>query len=259
MTDWDPRLYKRFEEERTRPAGDLLSRVGLQSARHVVDLGCGPGNSTELLAKRFPDADLSGIDSSEAMLVEARARLPKVRFAKRDIARWSAERPVDLLFANAVLQWLPGHAALLPRLFGMLAPGGVLAVQMPDNLDEPSHRAMRGVSMDRRWRDRLDKARGAHADAVLTPGDYFDLLGPLAADTDVWRTAYHHPMPSPRSIVDWLRSTGLRPFLNALEEPDQTAFLRLYEAAVADAYPVRADGQRLLAFPRTFIVARRAA
>lgn len=259
MTEWHPELYRRFEAERTRPAEDLLARVGMKAAQEVVDLGCGPGNSTELLGARFPDARVTGIDTSEAMLVAARARLPKAHFARHDIADWRAEAPVDLLFANAVLQWVPDHAALLPRLFGMLAPGGVLAAQMPDNLDEPSHRAMHEVSLDARWRDRLDGARQAREGGVLTPARYFDLLAPLSTTIEIWRTAYHHPMPSPGSIVDWLRSTGLRPYLAPLEAPDRTAFLTLYEAAIARAYPVRANGQRLLAFPRTFVVAHRAA
>lgn len=259
MEDWDAALYRRFEGQRTRPARDLLARVDLASAREVVDLGCGPGNSTELLATRFPDARLTGIDSSAAMLVEARKRLPEAAFVEADIAAWVPERPADLIFANAVLQWLPGHAALLPRLFGLLAPGGVLAVQMPDNLTEPSHQAMRDVSQHTEWSERLAPARSARADIVLSPGAYYDLLAPVAATVDVWRTAYQHPMPTPAGIVDWLRSTGLRPYLDPLPEADRMGFLRRYEAAIDLAYPVRRDGNRLLSFPRLFIVARRAA
>ena len=141
MADWDPALYRRFESERTRPAIDLLARVPLTEARDVVDLGCGPGNSTELLAARYPQARIVGIDASEAMLASARERLPRLRFERADIADWRPARPPTLIFANAVLQWLPGHAVLLPRLFDSLAPGGVLALQMPDNLDQPRHRA----------------------------------------------------------------------------------------------------------------------
>ena len=151
MADWSPELYARFEDERTRPAADLLARVALAAPRLAYDLGCGPGNSTELIVRRFPDAEVVGLDTSEAMLESARRRLPGVTFAAADAATWTPERAPDLVYANAVLQWVPDHPALLPRLFGLLAPGGVLAVQMPDNLAEPSHRMMREVAADGPW------------------------------------------------------------------------------------------------------------
>src|SRR5438128_1277621 len=142
MADWNPALYRRFEDERTRPARDLLARVPLASARLVYDLGCGPGNSTELLVQRYPGARVVGLDNSPAMLESARKRLPGVEFELADIATWQPGQPPDLIYSNATLQWVPDHAALIPRLLSLLAPGGVLAVQMPDNLQEASHRAM---------------------------------------------------------------------------------------------------------------------
>ena len=143
MAEWNPALYRRYEDERTRPAIELLARVPLATAARVVDLGCGPGNSTELLVRRFPQAQVTGTDNSEAMLVSARERLPQGRFELSDIATWapaSAGDAPDLIYANAALQWVPDHEALIPRLFAALAPGGVLAVQMPDNRAEPTHR-----------------------------------------------------------------------------------------------------------------------
>ncbi len=175
---------------------------------------------------------------------------------RADIATWQPERRPDLIFANAVLQWLPDHQRLFPRLFVLLAPGGTLAVQVPDNFDEPSHRLMREVAAAGPWRDQIG---GPRARAVLPPSSYYDLLAPEAAAVDVWRTAYQHPMRSAAAIVQWLRSTGLRPFIDPLPETDRPAFLRAYEEALAAAYPPRTDGLRLLAFPRTFIVARRRA
>ncbi len=257
--DWDPVLYRTFEEERTRPARDLLGRVELTSPEAIVDLGCGPGNSTELLAARFPGARLTGIDSSAAMLSDARRRLPSADFVEGDVGRWQPPQPVDLIFANAVLQWVPDHAALLPRLFGLLRPGGVLAVQMPDNVEEPSHRLMRETAEAGPWRQRIGNVGADHAKRVLPAPAYYDLLAPGAADLDLWRTTYQHHMASAAAIVQWVRATGLRPFIDPLDADERPAFLSRYEAAIAGAYPPRRDGCRLLAFPRLFIVARRAA
>ncbi len=258
MADWDPALYRRFESERTRPAIDLLARVPLTEARDVVDLGCGPGNSTELLAARYPQARIVGIDASEAMLASARERLPRLRFERADIADWRPARPPTLIFANAVLQWLPGHAVLLPRLFDSLAPGGVLALQMPDNLDQPSHRAMRELAALARWSAWLAGA-AALREKPLSAAAYYDLLAPRAAAVDIWHTVYRHPMASSEAIVDWLRSTGLRVFVDPLPEDQRAGWLAAYRDRIGAAYPPRADGQRLLDFPRLFIVARRRA
>ena len=148
MTDWNADLYLRFAAERTRPAAELLARVPLETIDHAVDIGCGPGNSTELIARRYQEAAIVGLDTSPDMLEKARARLPGVTFTLGDVASFTAEPPADLLFANAVLQWLPDHTALFPRLMQAVSPGGVLAVQMPDNLDEPSHRLMRDVAAE---------------------------------------------------------------------------------------------------------------
>ena len=258
MADWDPDLYRLFEGERTRPAQDLLGRVDLVDPGMVVDLGCGPGNSTELLARRFPSAVTIGVDTSASMLDSARERLPDCRFMQGDIATWQPEDPVDLLYANASLQWVMGHEALVPRLFAMLRPGGVLAFQVPDNLDEPSHRSMREVAAEGPWADRLAQAAEARV-KILSPAGYYDLLATGASQVDTWRTAYQHPMPSPAAIATWLRSTGLRPFLAPLAASEQTEFLARYEARIAEAYPARSDGFRLLAFPRLFVVAQRKA
>ena len=256
MADWDPALYTRFEDERTRPARELLQRVPLTTARTVVDLGCGPGNSTELLAARFPEAALLGIDSSAAMIAESRKRLPECRFDKADIEVWRPESPPDLIYANAALQWTKDHETLIPRLFQALAKGGALAVQMPDNLDEPSHASMRDVAHEEPWAGRLTAALAARS-RLPSLDAYYDLLAPEAVSVDVWRTVYHHPMASPGHIVDWVRATGLRPFIEALPDEERGAFLDRYERRIDVAYPARADGLRLLRFPRIFIVAVR--
>ncbi len=262
MQDWNPALYLRFADERTRPAAELLARVPLAQARHVVDLGCGPGNSTELLVQRFTGAQVHGVDHSPGMLEAARQRLPGATFAHADIASWSppAGQPAyDLIYANASLQWVGQHQQLIPRLFAALTPGGVLAIQMPDNLQEPSHRLMREVAGLPQFAPHLGDAAGVRA-PILAPQAYYDLLaapGLQVAAIDVWHTVYQHVMESPAAITLWLSATGLKPFVEALPEALRPQFIAEYERRVGAAYGPRADGRRLLAFPRLFIVAQR--
>lgn len=261
MAEWNPALYRRYEDERTRPAAELLARVPLATAARVVDLGCGPGNSTELLVRRFPQAQVTGTDNSEAMLVSARERLPQARFELSDIATWAPDAEAgapDLIYANAALQWVPDHEALIPRLFAALAPGGVLAVQMPDNRAEPTHRLMRELAAEAPWKEPIGDYTRLRTE-LLDIGGYYDLLAPLAAEVDVWHTIYQHRMDSAAAIVEWVRATGLRPFVDPLSPELRASYLAEYERRVDAAYPVRTDGKRLLAFPRMFIVARKAA
>ena len=255
MADWNAALYRQFEQERTRPAQELLNRVTLGNPRAIVDLGCGPGNSTELLVQRFPKAEVLGLDSSDDMLASARARLPGCRFIKADIAAWQPDQAPDLLYANAALQWVPDHARLFPHLLSLLAAGGCLAIQMPDNLDEPSHRLMRAVAAQDPWASLIGDA-GAKRAKRQPATAYYDLLA-RAAEIDIWQTTYHHLMPSAEAIVSWVRATGLRPFLDPLPPEMQSDFLTAYQREIEAAYPPHADGMRLLAFPRLFIVARR--
>lgn len=254
MSDWNPALYSRYEDERTRPARDLLARVPLQSVGLAYDLGCGPGNSTELLVERFPGADVVGTDNSQAMVEAARARLPQARFELGDIAGWRPEKAPQLIYANAALQWVPDHEVLLPHLLNALAPGGVLAVQMPDNRDEPTHRLMREVAALPEFAEAIGDYTKLRTELLGLTG-YYDLLAPRTASLDLWRTAYQHPMDSAHAIVEWVRSTGLRPFIDPLTPDLRERFLAEYERRIDAAYPARADGRRLLAFPRLFIVA----
>lgn len=256
MADWNPALYRRYEDQRTRPAHELLARVPLISPARVVDLGCGPGNSTELLRQRFPDAELLGVDNSEAMLASARKRLPQVAFVHGDIAAWVPARPPDLIYANAALQWVPAHETLVPRLFDLLAPGGVLAIQMPDNQQEPTHRLMRELAGEPAWRGHLADAARARAELLGAAG-YYDLLARQAAGVDLWHTTYHHVMDSAHAIVEWVQGTGLKPFVDPLPPALAASYLAEYGARIDAAYPPRADGRRLLAYPRLFIVARK--
>ncbi len=254
MADWSPSLYRRFEDERTRPARDLLAQVPLEAPRAAVDVGCGPGNSTELLLERWPDAKVIGLDSSPAMLEEAAKRLPKAQFVLGDANVWTPEPGTDLVFANATYQWIPDHLTQLPKVLAALPPGGCLAVQMPDNLAEPTHQLMRETAAAGPWAERL---KGVSRAALPPPRIYYDALKPLATHLDIWHTIYNHVLDDAHAVVDWVRSTGLRPFLDPLNESERTEFLARYEERVARAYPAAADGKVLLRFPRIFIVAVR--
>jgi trans-aconitate 2-methyltransferase len=256
MADWSAEQYLKFEDERTRPSRDLLAQIPLADARRVVDIGCGPGNSTELLVKRWPQAAVTGIDTSADMLRQARERLPAQKFVEANVAHWAPPENTDVLFANAIFQWVPGHLKQLQRLTGALPRGGVLAVQMPDNLDEPVHVLMREVAQAGPWREQLaDKAR--MRDALPTPGGYYDALRPICSRLEVWHTIYNHVLDDADAVVEWVKGTGLRPFLDPLEAPERKQYLAEYGARVAAAYPPQQDGKVLLRFPLLFIVAIR--
>jgi len=255
--DWSAKQYTAFEDERTRPVRDLLAAVPGRAVLTAVDLGCGPGNSTEVLLQRFPNATVTGLDSSPDMITAAQTRLPHLRFRVADIATWDAAGPFDAILANAVLQWLPDHADLLPRLVAKLAPGGSLAVRMPDNLDEPAHRLMREIAADGPWAAKLANAAGARQ-AMGTPDWYYGVLRPHCARVDVWRTTYHHPLAGGAdAVVEWFKGSGLRPFLAPLDASEAVSFLTEYRKRIADAYPALPDGSVLLPFPRLFLVAAR--
>jgi trans-aconitate 2-methyltransferase len=252
---WNPALYLTYADERTRPVHELVARLSGADPKTIVDLGCGPGNSTEVLRKRWPEASVIGLDSDPEMLKVAQKADPAVTWVQADIADWSPESAPDLIFANAALHWVPDHPTLFPQLFKSLAPGGALAVQMPFNFDEPSHACMRATAALPRWSP-LNLSRGAIA-PLLQPEQYYDLLAPSAGHLDLWVTSYQHVMADAAAILTWVRGTGLRPFTAGLSPEDKDAFEADYLAMLEQAYPIRSDGKRLLRFPRLFLVARK--
>jgi len=256
MTDWSAKQYLKFEDERTRPARDLLAQVPLDRPGLVYDLGCGPGNSTALLIERFPQAEIVGVDSSVDMLAAARKRLPRHRFIEADLATWRPEEHCHLLYSNAAFQWVPRHLAVLEEVCGTLSPGGVLAVQMPDNLNEPVHLLAGETALDGPWAGRLSHVAEAR-EAIAKPEHYYDRLRPSITRVEIWHTIYNHPLDGAPGIVAWIASTGLRPYLDLLDEDEQRQFIEGYTSRVAEAYPLREDGKALLRFPRLFIVAVR--
>jgi trans-aconitate 2-methyltransferase len=217
-------------------------------------VGCGPGNSTKLLAEAFPDAVLTGIDSSHAMIARAKAAVPKARFITGDASLWAPNPEADLVFSNALFQWVPEHPRHLARILGVLKPGAMLAVQMPDTLNEPSHRHMAKTAERPAYKAKLSKAARVRT-PLLSPQGYHQILRPLCTRLEIWRTSYHHLLKGHQGIIDMLSSTGLRPFLDPLTPVERTAYLADYESAIAPHYPVMDDGLLLFPFPRLFLLA----
>lgn len=251
---WSASQYLKFEDERTRPARDLLAQVPDLPPGPAFDLGCGPGNSTELIHQRYPGASLSGLDSDENMLLAAAKRLPGLTFEKADLATWVPPKGASLFFANAVFQWLPGHLDILERLTASLAPGGTLAVQMPDNIDQPTHVLMEETARSPEFTDAFE-GRTIRRNPLPAPSVYVERLSRHAAHIDVWHTIYYHRLANAEAIVEWVKGTGLRPYLDALPLARRDAFATAYTDRIRDAYPALNDGRVLLRFPRFFIVA----
>jgi trans-aconitate 2-methyltransferase len=255
MPSWDPTQYLKFAGPRVRPALDLMAQIPLEAPRAIYDLGCGAGNITRLLAERWPDAAVTGVDSSPEMLAKARKEAPGIAFAEADIARWSPPAPADLLFSNATLHWLDDHAALLPRLVAQLAPGGALAVQIPYNRQSPSHVLMEAAAADGPWRARLSNVRQAYQ-SLEDVDTYYRILAPCARQLDIWQTEYLHVLEGDDPVVAWTKGTALRPYLDALDEGEGEGFLAAYAQRIAASYPKQADGKTLLPFRRLFFIAR---
>lgn len=254
--DWSARQYLKFEDERTRPPRDLLAQVPLTNPKRVVDLGCGPGNSTELLVDRFPAAEIIGLDSSPDMLRQARERLPACSFAEADLTTWIPEEGADFLFGNAVFQWVPDHQKVLARLLRSLPKGSVLAVQMPDNMREPALMAMDNVAASGPWASMLKDVDSTRKD-LLRPEGYYDLLRPLCSHLDIWHTHYQHIMENQAGVVEWFKGSSLRPYYAPLEGAMREQFLAAYTEEISRSYLPRYDGKVMLKFPRLFIVAVR--
>ncbi len=260
MQTWNPALYLKFKDERTQPARDLLATVDAENPRRVLDLGCGPGNSTILLAERWPDAIVTGIDSSAAMIRKARADYPADRFPKLHWTEKSADTDMadlghfDVVFSNAVLHWIPDHDRLIPRLFALLGKDGILAVQVPNNTDSPLHTAVRDTARSAKWKDRLPSEPSFTYDP---PETYYRQLAPLTPDVRLWQTVYYHLMASHQDIIDWSRGTYMRPYLDQLpDDATRQDFENDILATIIPAYPQQENGMILFAFRRLFFIAR---
>jgi trans-aconitate 2-methyltransferase len=256
MPSWSPTQYLKFEEERTRPCRDLVARIGLENPQRVIDLGCGPGNSTAVLAQRWPHATITGIDFSEEMILAAREKYPQGKWEQGDVAQWIATDPVDLVFSNAALQWVSDHGVVVPHLSRQVGRGGALAWQVPANGDAAAHHLMRELAASESWRRHFTEP--VREWFVHDLSFYYDLLAPITARLDLWSTKYLHVMESPAAIVEWYRGTGLRPFLDRIaDDSERERFLSDYLREIEQAYPQRSDGRVLFPFLRQFVIAYR--
>lgn len=258
---WDPAQYAKFSDLRLRPALDLLARVpldALAASQQIVDLGCGSGNVTERIAARWPQAAITGVDNSPEMLAVARSKYPAMKYPTiswqlADLDQWRATRPVELVYSNAALHWLADHRSVFPRLLGQLAAGGVLAVQMPRNFGAPSHAICSELAQLPRWRSALGHL--VKPAPVSEPAVYYDLLRPLVRALDIWETEYVQRLEGERPVLEWIKGTWLRPFLDCLSAAEGRAFEDAYAERVALAYVRRSDGVTLLPFRRLFMIA----
>ena len=250
---WDPDRYLTYADERGRPFVELLSRVAAEDPREVVDLGCGPGNLTALLAERWPGAHVLGLDSSAEMIAKARASSDRVAFEVADLRDWRPSGAVDVLVSNATLQWVPGHLQLLPELVAKVAPAGWLAFQVPGNFEEPSHTIRRDLAGEPEYAAyTADVAVPASHD----PAVYLDALNDLGCTVDAWETTYLHVLSGPDPVFTWVSGTGARPTLQALPDDVRPRFEEEFKRRLAEAYPARDDGTVVLPFRRVFVVAR---
>jgi trans-aconitate 2-methyltransferase len=256
MPTWNPDQYLKFADQRTRPCRDLANRIAAEAPTRIIDLGCGPGNSTAVLAGRWPGAHITGLDNSPDMIDAAHKSAPRHKWIAGDIAAWAEDpgAPFDIVFSNAALQWVGDHKRLFPLIMDRVAPGGALAIQVPSRADIPAHRVMRELAESKTWRDHFKTS--VREWFVHDTPFYYDVLAPLAETLDFWETDYLHVMDSAAAIVEWYKGSGLRPFLEAL--PDDAArdrFLKDYLALIAEAYPAHADGKILFPFRRIFLIA----
>jgi trans-aconitate 2-methyltransferase len=261
---WDPAQYLKFAGPRLRPALDLLQRIDAEAPATVYDLGAGAGNVTRLIAARWPDARIVGIDSSAEMLAKAAAEPPErpatagrpgatIEWRQADLGSWRPDRPADVIYSNAALHWLPEHPRLLASLVGALAPNGVLAVQMPRNFGAPSHTSITDTALEGPWRPVLEPL--LNPSPVSPPEFYYDLLAPLAKSLDIWETEYLQVLEGANPVKEWTKGTWLGPLLGALDEPERSRFEAAYGERVAAAYPPRGDGKTLFPFRRMFLIA----
>lgn len=254
MSDWNSEQYLKFKKERTQPSVDLAAKINMENPKRIIDIGCGPGNSTAVLKKRYHDAYILGVDFSPNMIEKAKKDYPDMDFMLFDATRdfEKLEDKYDIVFSNACIQWIPNHKKLLSDMMSILKPNGVLAVQVPMNFEEPIHKIIAEVITRKEWADKIGSGRQFY---TLKESEYFDLLSELSSDFSMWKTIYMHRMPSHQSIIEWYKSTGMKEYLAVLSENDKIEFEKAVFNEVEKYYPVQKNGEIIFRFPRLFFTA----
>lgn len=256
VADWDSIQYLKFKTQRTQPSIDLVKRIDLSNPKKVIDIGCGPGNSTNVLYERFQNADILGVDYSKNMLEKAKANYPKLHFAEFDARNdfWDLDNDYDIVFSNACIQWIPNHKELLPKMMSLLRTGGVLAVQIPVQFNEPIHKIINEVSSRNCWKEKFNFKRIFN---ILDDCEYYDILSEVSSDFEMWQTTYYHKMNSHQEIIEWYKSTGLKPYLDSLDGQDKEEFLNDVYNEIVKHYKIQKNGEIIFKFPRLFFVAEK--
>lgn len=256
MFEWNAEQYSKFKKERTLPAIDLANSINSENVRTVLDVGCGIGNSTAVLKRRFPNARIIGADNSDDMLAAARKNNPDLEFMKLDASTdiVNISDRFDVVFSNACIQWIPNHRLLIKRLMELLKEDGTLAIQIPQQAKHPMHRIVKSVAQSEKWKQKIPASRVFH---ILTEEEYFDILSELSDNFRMWETTYFHAMPSHQSIVEWYKGTGLRPFLEQLSDSDKGEFENDVLMEIQGYYPTQKNGEIIFRFPRLFMTAEK--
>ena len=255
MGKWDPDSYLKFEDERTQPSHDLVSRIDLVRPASIIDIGCGPGNSTMVLRQRWPLSRIIGLDLSPEMIAKAKETYPRENWLMADAAGWECDERFDVVFSNATLQWIPNHEFLIRKLWNLMNISGALAVQVPANTDSPLYQAVSTVSRRNEWKEALSGC--GELFTYHDPEFYYDLLSADAKRVYVWRTTYYHLMADHQGLIDWYASTGMRPYLERLADSQRHSFREQVLEKIRGRFPRRQDGKILFPFRRLFFIAYR--
>lgn len=254
--DWNSKQYLKFKTERTQPAIDLVNRINVDNPGKILDVGCGPGNSTQVLYSKYPNSYILGIDISEEMLNAARKEYPNLDFkicdAGKDLSQLDGD--YDIVFSNACIQWIPDHERLLTDMLNLLKKNGVLAVQIPMNFNEPIHKIIEEVTSSEKWKKYFAEQRIFY---TLSQSEYYDILSEISGEFCIWETVYYHVMKSHNEILEWYRGTGLRPYLSVLPDNMKKEFEDEIMENLVQRYPRQRNGDIVFRFPRFFFIARK--
>lgn len=255
MNDWNPELYLKYNRERLQPTIDLVRRIEVENPESIVDIGCGPGNSTQILNQRWPNARITGIDNSPAMIQKAKADYPDQEWLLLDAGKDSINEKFDLVFSNATIQWIPNHSALIEKFASMLRDNGVMAIQMPLFFDMEIAESIAEVASDPRWSEATEDVENLFT--IHHETFYYDQLSKHFSNIELWTTSYYHIMESQDAILEMIRSTGLKPYLDRIPEEDVHDFETLVLNRLMNDYPDQEDGKVLFPFKRLFFIAQK--